>query len=796
MKGGALRRWVAIAASVLIGLLLVVPAPAAWAGEIWVTDGAGSCNAFSVYANPASFIVPSSCPMTIQAGNVIPLGENAYWMTTAPPGITINSAWTANGDVNAGNWTTGVVIGDFWRDVNSGAWGGSTLAQGQHWFNTGLEGSSNINSQFYGMQMVCTENNWSFGGCGYVNAPWFTVSGIELEGTENTAPSVTGQGALWASGSYVWNPPGDDFAVGVLSSDVSGVCSSGASAGTQVLNGPSEPRDDSVWQQCPNPVSWSFSVDTRSQVPTDGAFQINLSAVNAAGVVATVPKTVWVDNDPVGVSFRTPNDPSPSVWVNHAVTLDATPSAGPSGVGGMNCQTDDAPARPYPASGLTIDGNGVHTVSCVAWNQATGPQGQPNTGGNSTTIRIDEAPPAIAFEPTNPSDPTAVVVDTSDNESGAAGGSIEMAPAGTNDWTSLPISFDGTHLRAGFDDAGMNGSYAFRATACDNAGNCATTTHDLALPVRAAPDSQVSLTRIVNPLQRRIVREQVRVGWHWATIRRDHKLVRVKRGGHLKTIRVVKYVEQCSTKRVHTTRNGWRLRRICRTPQVHVTKTLFVHYGRKVTLAGLYTTASGVPLSGQPVRILAAPDNNSGAFTQVAIVTTGPNGSWSATLPPGPSRIIRAVTDGTATLLPSSGQVTTIVPAKVKLLRVWPRHVPWGGTVHLVGQLIGGYLPPDGALVRLRIGSGSARVTYGIREHVSGNGRFTTSYTFGLGDPSVLQPFWFQIASLPMGNYPYAPSDSRKVTVIVGGHPSPSPPPPSGNRARPRQGRRHQRRGR
>ena len=236
---------------------------------------------------------------------------------------------------------------------------------------------------------------------------------------------------------------------------------------------------------------------------------------------------------------------------------------------------------------------------------------------------------------------------------------------------------------------------------------------------------------------------------------------------------VAKYVEQCSTKRVHIKRYRWRARRICHPPHVHVTKTLLVAHGHKVTLAGLYTTSSGAPLSGQPVRILAAPDNNTDAFSQVAVVTTGANGSRSATLPPGPSRIIRAVTDGTATILPSSGQVTTIVPAKVKLLRVWPRRVLWGGTVHLVGQLIGGYLPPDGALVRLRIGYGSARLTYGIREHVSGNGRFTTTYGFGLGDPSVLQPFWFQIAALPMGNYPYAPSDSRRVTVIVGGHPAP-----------------------
>ena len=530
-------------------------------------------------------------------------------------------------------------------------------------------------------------------------------------------------------------------------------------------------------------MSWSFGVDTRSQVPTDGKFQIALNATNAAGMVNTATESVLVDNDPVAVSFRTPNDPNPGVWVNHAVTVDAMPSAGPSGVGGMNCSIDDASAKSYPASGLVVDGDGIHSVSCVAWNRAVGPQGQANTGGDSMTVHIDESPPSLSFQPQNPGDPTALVVDTSDSESGVAGGSIEMAPAGTSDWTSLPTSFDGSHLLAHFDDAGLSGAYSFQATSCDNVGNCASTTRQLSLPLREASDSQVSLTRIVNPLQRRIVHEQVRVGWHWATVRRHHKLVRVKRGGRLKTINVVKYVEQCTTKRVRTARHGSQLRRICRAPRVHVTKTLLVRYGHKVTLAGLYTTASGAPLPGQPVRILAAPDNNSGAFSQIAVVTTGPNGGWSATLPPGPSRIIRAVTGGTATILPSSGQVTTIVPASVKLLRVWPRRIPWGGTVHLVGQLEGGYLPPGGALVRLRIGIGAARTTYGIREHVGGNGRFSTSYTFGLGDPSLVQAYWFQIASLPDGQLPLRtgvqPADNRdrgRPSVVVARTPSRTAP--------------------
>ena len=457
----------------------------------------------------------------------------------------------------------------------------------------------------------------------------------------------------------------------------------------------------------------------------------------------------------------------------------------------MNCSIDHAAATSYPAGGLTVNGDGVHSVGCTVWNQAVDPQGQPNTGTSFTSIKIDEAPPSLSFQSQNPGDPTALVVDTSDAESGVAGGSIEMAPAGTSDWTTLPTSFDGSHLLAHFDDAGLSGAHSFQATSCDNVGNCATTTRQLALPLREASDSQVSLTRIVDPLQRRIVREQVRVGWHWATVHRHHKLVRVKRGGRLKTVNAVKYVERCMTKRVHTARHGGRVRRVCRAPRVHVTKRLFVSYGHKVTLAGLYTTATGVPLTGQPVQIFAAPNNQSGAFERVAVVTSTANGSWSVALPPGPSRVIRAVTGGTATILPSSGQVTTIVPAKVKLLRIWPLRVPWGGTVDLIGQLIGGYLPPDGALVRLRIGYGSAHLTYGIREPVSGTGRFTTTYTFGLGDPSVLQKFWFQIASLPMGNYPYAPAESRRVSVIVGDHPAAPPAPPrhAGHGRRGRSGR-------
>jgi hypothetical protein len=119
--------------------------------------------------------------------------------------------------------------------------------------------------------------------------------------------------------------------------------------------------------------------------------------------------------------------------------------------------------------------------------------------------------------------------------------------------------------------------------------------------------------------------------------------------------------------------------------------------------------------------------------------------------------------------------VTETVRAKVKLLSVSPRRVAWGGTVRITGQLVGGYLPPVGALVRLRIGQRSTYQTYGVQEHVTGNGRFTTTYQFGAGDPAAHRSFWFQIATLPMGDYPYAPAASGRRSVLVGGHPRPPP---------------------
>ena len=131
------------------------------------------------------------------------------------------------------------------------------------------------------------------------------------------------------------------------------------------------------------------------------------------------------------------------------------------------------------------------------------------------------------------------------------------------------------------------------------------------------------------------------------------------------------------------------------------------------------------------------------------------NGTWSARLPAGPSRIIRAVYGGGASVEPSSGQGAVVVPASIRLHV--PRHAHWGGKLVLTGRLRGGYLPAVGETVILS-------VRFGGHEHdfahlaVSGNGRFRYAYTFLPGNGVASYPFMAE--TVRESGYAYAPGRS------------------------------------
>jgi hypothetical protein len=213
-------------------------------------------------------------------------------------------------------------------------------------------------------------------------------------------------------------------------------------------------------------------------------------------------------------------------------------------------------------------------------------------------------------------------------------------------------------------------------------------------------------------------------------------------------------------------------RRVVVQPHWSAGTTRRVRFGHATTVSGWLGLTGGTALANRTVQILTAPDNGLGHFTVATTATTSSNGTWTVTLPAGPSRLVRAVyAGGPTTEATGSSEVKEIVSSRIKLTSISPTHVAWGRTITIKGKLSGGHLPAGGVNVRLRIGIGDAKATYGVHEHVRGRGRLSTTYTFGAGAARIHRRYWFQIATLPSGDYPYSPSSSNRIVVHVGGHP-------------------------
>ena len=731
----------------------------------------------------------------------VPDGARMGYQISAPPGITINQV--AYDDSQLQN----IANGRGW--IGFTYWNGGTAPV--HRNGTAVDAAasgasldSNLDTPYWGIELRCVQSVCSWPGL--IQLDQITVYASEAQGP--TITPVADPESLWAqTGHWIWNAPGNAWSLPLTGADSSGVCSLALQVGTSapIADSSLPGANSSSWQECQQPVSWTAALDTRDYVSGAGQMPLTLQATNAAGppTQASMSETLNVDNDPVGVSLSTPNDPNPTVWVNHAVTVDATPSAGPSGLSALSCGVNGAGAQSYPAGGLIVNGDGARTVSCTAWNNAVDPQGNHNSGTSTVTIHIDEAPPVVSLEPVNPNDPTALVADTSDSESGVAEGSIEMAPAGTGSWTSLPTTFTGSQLLAHFNDAGLDGPYSFRITSCDSVGNCASTTRTEILPARAASISRVSVETMPTvgcsgaPAKTAATASRVRSAPQGlSTVQQiGRSVLTVARGAALRSsgtparpsmlaghvfatgnaaavllgrsrpdLRAANPAPTSRRRRAIAKRGG-----SCNRSAVAPTTQARVGYGRPVTLRGVLMSSAGVPLAGQPVAILTAPDNGSNAFAQAAAVTTGPDGTWTGTLPPGPSRTIEASYAGSATILPASGYATVITPARIRITRVTPDRTGWGHTVTISGRVLGGYIPASSKLLRLDLGivgiPGVSKIQ-GI-PNIAPDGTFTTRYKFAGGLSGVAR-FWLQVSSLPEADFPWAAARSPRVIVTVG----------------------------
>lgn len=200
-----------------------------------------------------------------------------------------------------------------------------------------------------------------------------------------------------------------------------------------------------------------------------------------------------------GAGLRSPESTSALVHVDATppvVTLDGVPrgwAAGPVRVtaratdplSGMAASGPNGPftaialdgglprTEPGPAAGALVVGEGSHSVASYA-RDAAGNLGEEAPA--QATVRIDESPPRIAFANSQATaDPERVEATVGDALSGPdpGRGTIAVRPSGSRrPFTPLPTTVAGTHLLARWDsDSYPAGSYEFRASAYDSAGN-------------------------------------------------------------------------------------------------------------------------------------------------------------------------------------------------------------------------------------------------------------------------------------------------------------------------------------
>jgi hypothetical protein len=438
--------------------------------------------------------------------------------------------------------------------------------------------------------------------------------------------------------------------------------------------------DQSNWSQCPG-SQLNTSVDTSAYPDGPGTLSLWLWASNAAGATVATTRAFNVDNQTPSVTLSGPTNVPATGGTQY---VNATATAGPSGVGGIWCTVDGGtPAWHSGASAqIPVGGLGVHSVSCYSQNNA---------------VNASHAPATSAIQT----------------------------------W----------QLKIG-------------------------------QPTLAA----ISFSKVINALRCHHGTKRVKVPGRLHTIRRHGRKLKVRGRARHKTVKVVSCHPRTVRRRVVVTvtvrRHGKKIR-VRRTvirqtvllPQRVNRTSRRVAFGRGSPVSGWLGLGDGTALANQTVRVLSAPDNGQLKFTETAVVRTAADGSWTANLPAGPSRLVEAAYDGTATTeATTSSLVRMIVPAKVQI-KITPRGVRWGGKIHISGRVLGGYIPNSSKLLRLDIGIKALHAIQGIPQ-ISPHGRFSTTYTFNRA--SGIVRFYFTVATLAEADYPFAPGSSPRVGVTVG----------------------------
>jgi hypothetical protein len=335
-----------------------------------------------------------------------------------------------------------------------------------------------------------------------------------------------------------------------------------------------------------------------------------------------------------------------------------------------------------------------------------------NNAASPMHLRVDTEAPTAVFAPSDPANPTRVVVQASDATSGIGSGSIDFKPHDATNWVSVPARVDGGRLVANLPDETMaDGTYDLRAHAVDRAGNERSST-------TLANGSAMTVT---------------------LPLRSPTHLI----GGHLVTRR----------------RHGRRIR--------YLASKAPLSYGHRTRLQGRLSDKDNRSMAATPVAVSELLDVPGAAWQPARTLQTDKGGAFRfRTARRGASRTVRIRYEGTPTVRPSQTEVHLSVAAS-STFRVSRRRVAAGRAVRFSGTLRGGHVP-SGKLVLLqvhvRIGGRWQWQTFASAK-AKANGGWTHVYKFSGTYASARFAFRARIPS--QADYPFATGKSRSKSIRV-----------------------------
>jgi hypothetical protein len=364
------------------GLALLACAPVALADETVYACGladAGAQNKVFGYVsvwgiNPASDCGVTGLGIETSTANTVPQGRAGGWEATAPAGLVIAGVNVPANDL----YVTGAVGTGYVAEFYSGG-ASKRVGNGIGQFVWGGLSSNKLGFQIRCAATTCNTNSD------------MQVQDSALQVHETQGPWLSAPAGLWQASGWVRG----DWTLQFSGDSPSGLCDLSASLnGQAVLEGSSSTRNVTVWHEC---AALPFSQVVHSWDFGQGPVPLAIRAIDAAGVSTpdqAYTKTVYIDNSQPTVTMSGPQDAPSTAGVQYVTAIGR---GSPSGITGMLCSTDGAPAQRYSGSSaqLPVSGIGQHSVRCAAEDNAV--DGAGNHGWSTwTTWMLSIRQPAVS----------------------------------------------------------------------------------------------------------------------------------------------------------------------------------------------------------------------------------------------------------------------------------------------------------------------------------------------------------------------------------------------------------------